>query len=213
MISRISKSTKQSRGQRNLELLKRYHGEKKPVQKLQIRNEIMELNLGLVHRMANKFSSNWQDEREYYSEGCLALMDAVEKFDPDRGFQFSTYATTCIRNRLYRLFRTRARQPSMVSLNQETYEPHETHEEDADVNSLDRSRAMAEMIVQELDERERELVELRFGLDPERKFRSYRQVAELVGLSKERVRQLIQKAILNIQSRLVMSPGETAPGQ
>ena len=212
MISQMSQNSTMSRGERNQELFKAYQLEQNEARKLQLRNEIVELNLGLIRRLALKFSSRWQDEKEFFSEGCLALMDAVEKFDPDRGFQFSTYATTCIRNRIYRLFRKRGRGPVMLSLEEESREPFEEVDENDGSVDLDKTKFMTESIIEELSERERELVKLRFGLDRERKFRSYRQVAECVGLSKERVRQLIQKAILQIQSQLVLLPGESQFG-
>lgn len=202
-----------SRGQRNYELFKLYQSEQNESRKLQLRNEIVELNLGLIRRMVIKLSNGWQDEKEFFSEGCLALMDAVEKFDPDRGFQFSTYATTCIRNRLYRLFRKRSRNPVLLSLDEETQEPCVDADQEPESVDLDQTRSMAQVMIAELSARERELVKLRFGLDCERTFRSYRQVAELVGLSKERVRQLIQQAILQIQSQLILSPGDSRVGK
>ena len=204
MISSTPKP--KSQGKINLELLIAYQSEKDPLKKNTLRNQVMEQNLGLVRRMASKLSNSWQDEREFYSEGCLALMDAVEKFDPERGFQFSTYATTCIRNRHYRLFRNRGRGPVFLPLEDESQLITDTK---GDTPLTDDSRKMVKAILAELSDRERELIELRFGLDEERKSRSYQQVAKQVGLSKERVRQLVQKAILTIQTELVLSPGES----
>ncbi|MDC0273187.1 MAG: sigma-70 family RNA polymerase sigma factor [Planctomycetaceae bacterium] len=206
MISTAPKPKKISQGTRNLELLIAYQSENDPAVKRKLRNRVIELNLGLVRRMSIKLSNNWQDETELYSEGCLALMDAVEKFDPERGFQFSTYATTCIRNRLYRLFKNRNRGPIFLSIDEEVQAVSNSSEE---ITFLDDSRKTVQTILRELSDRERELIELRFGLDDQRKPRSYRQVAEQVGLSKERVRQLVQQAILTIQTELVMSPGGT----
>ena len=205
MILTAPKTQKISQGKRNLELLIAYQSEKDVVQKRKLRNQVMEMNLGLVRSMAIKLSNNWQDERELYSEGCLALMDAVDKFDPERGFQFSTYATTCIRNRIYRLFRNRNRGPNFLPIDEETQLMSTSGE---GIVIRDQSHKIVKTILKELSDRERKLVELRFGLDVERKFRSYRQVAEQVGLSKERVRQLIRQAILAIQTKLVMPPEE-----
>lgn len=65
-------------------------------------------NLELVHWIIRrKFSyllySNYSDiYDELYSEGCLALCSAVQRFDPDQGFKFSTYATIYIEGYLHR---------------------------------------------------------------------------------------------------------------
>jgi RNA polymerase primary sigma factor/RNA polymerase sigma factor len=148
-----------------------------------------------------------QDEEDFFSEGCLALMDAVTMFNPDRGFQFSTYATTCIRNRLFRLFRERNRNPAEVPLDESSLEC-EPGSSVSGTHRLDECRRLAEAALHEMPEREQELLRLRFGLDSARQPRSYREVAEEVGLSKERVRQLVNQAILSIQSNLILAPGD-----
>jgi len=104
------------------------------------------------------------------------------------------------------LFRNRGRGPVFLPLEDESQLITDTK---GDTPLTDDSRKMVKAILAELSDRERELIELRFGLDEERKSRSYQQVAKQVGLSKERVRQLVQKAILTIQTELVLSPGES----
>jgi len=195
-------------GQNNLNLLRAYQTEKSPRRKLALRNQVLEQNLGLVRRLSYKLSGTEQDEREFFSEGCLALIDAVEKFDPERGFEFSTYATTCIRNRLYRLFRKRQNTPLFVPFDEEWVIPVTESEPEREYPNQIRNKVSA--ILETLTNREKRLVELRFGLDAERKFRSYQQVANEVGLSKERVRQIIQHAILNLQGRVLVTAETTA---
>lgn len=50
-------------------------------------------NLGLVHRAAGRYLGRGLDRDDLVNEGVVGLMKAVERFDPDRGFRFSTYAT------------------------------------------------------------------------------------------------------------------------
>lgn len=212
MISPAIRSQSKSRGEFNLQLISKLQSERNARKRREIRNRVLELNLGLVRRVSSKFSNSPQDENEFFSEGCLALMDAVELFDPERGFQFSTYATTCIRNRLFRLFRQRNMGPIEVPLNEMSLEystsPHLT-----EGHRLDECRKMADAVLSEMPERERELVRLRFGLDETRRARSFREVADEVGLSKERVRQLVTQVILTLQSRLVPDAGLRTPSE
>lgn len=206
MISPATGSQTKSRGDLNLDLIRAFRSERDARKRTVLRNRVLELNLGLVRRVSTKFANTLQDENEFFSEGCLGLIDAVEMFDPDRGFQFSTYATACIRNRLYRLFRERDKRPAEVPLDQTALES-EPSRLTAGHHRLDECRQTADAILLEMPERERKLVRLRFGLDPTRQPRSFREVAEKVGLSKERVRQLVNQVILSIQSQLVVASG------
>jgi len=172
-----------------------------------LRNRVLELNLGLVRRVSSKYSKTPQDEEDFFSEGCLALIDAVEMFDPERGFQFSTYATSCIRNRLFRLFRRRNHAPAEVLFDQTLLE-REPARLSSDHHQLDQCRKLAQAVLRDLPDREREFVKLRFGLDSTRRPRSYREIAEAAGLSKERVRQIVNQVILSVQSRLIFVAGD-----
>lgn len=205
MISPATRWQPKSRGEVNLDLLRAFRSERDERKRRTLRNRIVEFNLGLVRRICAKYSNRPQDDDDYFSEGCLALLDAVEMFDPGRGFQFSTYATTCIRNRLFRLFRKRNRKPAEVPLEQSFLE-YEASPPVSEHSRFEKCLRLAEAALNGIPERERELVRLRFGLDDSRRPRSYREVAEKAGLSKERVRQLVNQAILSIQSQVILTP-------
>lgn len=207
MISPTIRWQSKSRGEVNLNLIRSLRSERDERRRRALRNHILELNLGLVRRVSSKYSNSVQDEEDFFSEGCLALMDAVDMFDPERGFQFSTYATTCIRNRLFRLFRERDRYPAEVPLD-ESYLESEPAPSVSGNHRLDECRRLAEAVLFDVPERERELLRLRFGLDSARQPRSYREVADEIGLSKERVRQLVNQAILSIQSNLILAAAD-----
>lgn len=64
---------------------------------LQIREQIVLNNLGLTYEIANSFSTK-HDREDIYAEGQIGLINAVDTFNIDLGFQFSTYATKCILN-------------------------------------------------------------------------------------------------------------------
>jgi len=207
MISPATRWQSKSRGELNLRLIQDFRKERDERKRKMLRNRVLELNLGLVRRVSSKYSKTPQDEEDFFSEGCLALIDAVEMFDPERGFQFSTYATSCIRNRLFRLFRRRNHAPAEVLFDQTLLE-REPARLSSDHHQLDQCRKLAQAVLRDLPDREREFVKLRFGLDSTRRPRSYREIAEAAGLSKERVRQIVNQVILSVQSRLIFVAGD-----
>ena len=69
------------------------------------RNELIEQNLGLVHTCAKRFAGKGVEYDDLYSAGCLGLVKAIDRFDPERGWQLSTYAVPVILGEIKRLFR------------------------------------------------------------------------------------------------------------
>ena len=66
------------------------------------RQRLIEKNLRLVVSVAKKYRGYGLPFEDLIQEGNIGLMKAVEKYDPDRGFRFSTYATWCIRQAVQR---------------------------------------------------------------------------------------------------------------
>ncbi len=62
-------------------------------------------NLGLVHSIAHRFLGRGIEYEDLYQAGCIGLIKAVDHFDKERGFSFSTYAVPVIRGEIKRLFR------------------------------------------------------------------------------------------------------------
>ncbi|MCR4925875.1 MAG: sigma-70 family RNA polymerase sigma factor [Clostridiales bacterium] len=69
------------------------------------RNELIEKNLGLVHSCANKFRGRGVEYDDLYQAGCVGLIKAVDGFDAEKGFAFSTYAVPVILGEIKRIFR------------------------------------------------------------------------------------------------------------
>ena len=69
------------------------------------RDEFIEGNLPLVHKLANRFRGRGVEYEELYAAGCVGLGKAVDRFEPERGLCFSTYAVPVILGEIRRLFR------------------------------------------------------------------------------------------------------------
>lgn len=69
------------------------------------RDEKIESNLGLVHSCAHKLRGRGVEYEDLFQAGCVGLIKAVDGFDEERGFSFSTYAVPVILGEMKRIFR------------------------------------------------------------------------------------------------------------
>lgn len=171
-----------------------------------IRNHIIQANTRLVMSIAKKFSDMFNSFDDSLSQGITSLMYAIEKFDYDRGFRFSTYATTAIRRDLYRQVITAKRQRDRFgtgaddlidSLNSVEASDDQTSAVDQGTYGL-----LTDMLDQ-LEPRENLIIRARFGFDSEGGRKStFVSLAKQLGISKERVRQLAERALTKLRKRV-----------
>lgn len=69
------------------------------------RDEMIRSNLGLVHSCAHKMKGRGVEYDDLFQSGCIGLIKAVDGFDEERGFSFSTYAVPVILGEMKRIFR------------------------------------------------------------------------------------------------------------
>ncbi|MBQ4617554.1 MAG: sigma-70 family RNA polymerase sigma factor [Clostridia bacterium] len=69
------------------------------------RDRFIEENIGLVHTCAKRFHGRGPEYEDLFQAGCVGLVKAVDHFEPERGFCFSTYAVPLIIGEMRRLFR------------------------------------------------------------------------------------------------------------
>lgn len=167
-----------------------------------IRNRIVGANVRLVISIVKTFADAKNPFDELASEGILSMMHAVEKFDYDRGFRFSTYATRAIRRNLYRLLVQRQKDRTRWSNPTTDLALELSDERNQSAISEQRWTELQyhlKRMLQQLDPRERQIVRARFGMEKSGKVQTLQALARSLGVCKERVRQLEKRAIEKLQ--------------
>jgi RNA polymerase sigma factor (sigma-70 family) len=160
-----------------------------------VKNAIVRANLRLVVSVARKHLRPNLSLMELVSEGNITLMRAVESFDFHKGHRFSTYATLALMKGFARSvpqMLTASRKSSGGDVEMLAEVPDRRSPPAAD--SLVR-RDEVNHLMSRLSERERAVLSAHFGLGSEPAAETYEQLAERLGLTKQRVRQIHQSAI------------------
>lgn len=169
----------------------------------EVREHLVKANMRLVMSIVKKFVTRQHSFDDLLSEGTFTLMQAVEKFDYSRGFRFSTYAYRSIVRSIYRLIANAQKEDERVTLVSEEW-PFETQEGE-DASSLNDQvwsnlRELTAAMMENLDRRERMIIRCRYALGAHRKVTTFQAIADRLGVSKERVRQLEQRAVNKLRA-------------
>jgi RNA polymerase sigma-B factor len=70
-----------------------------------LRDELIEMNIGLAEAVARRFGGRGERHDDLLQVALVGLLKSVERFDPDRGLAFSSFATPTIEGELKRHFR------------------------------------------------------------------------------------------------------------
>jgi len=174
----------------------------------EIRQQIANTNLALVLAMAKRTRMSEVDFADLVSEGNMALLRAVDKFDAGRGYKFSTYACRAILKAFSRqgmkLSKYRQRFPTDFDPKLERSNFLETKRSTFEKDAAEEVKRIVIQNRAELTDVERTVIEHRFGLestDPERPM-TLEQVGQIIGVTKERVRQIQNKAMEKIRLTL-----------
>jgi RNA polymerase sigma factor (sigma-70 family) len=178
---------------------------------LDVRDEIVQANLGLVPAMVERSRLTGVDFAELISEGQLALLRSVGKFDCSRGFKFSTYACRAILTSISRavalMARHRARFPTEYDPGLQKGDFVESRREEIEATCTQELQAILAGNLADLTVTEQRILSERFGMKgPGRKTardsKTLRQVAEVFGVTKERVRQIQNRALAKLREVL-----------
>ena len=170
------------------------------------RARLIEHNMRLISHVIRKYYSSYQNPDELLSIGSLGLIKAVDTFHFEKGTRFATYGARCIQNEILMFFRSQKKMNMEVSLNDTidvdrdgnplTYldiiSTPETIAEDIDMQmNFEKLRTLVDT---ELDERSREIIVLRYGLNGYQP-KTQREVATYLGISRSYVSRIEKRAL------------------
>lgn len=185
-----------------------------------LRDQIAQTNLALVLAMAKRTRMSEVDFGDLVSEGNMALLRAVDKFDAGRGFKFSTYACRAILKAFSRagmkLSKHRNLFPTGFDPEFERSDYMEKKHKSEEEDCADEVKRIVEMNQANLTKIEQQVIKHRFKLvapevanepDPpvkrtDGKPLTLQQVGQIIGVTKERVRQIQNGAMAKIRQRL-----------
>lgn len=179
---------------------------------LEAKHILIERNLRLVAHVSRKYQSGEEDLEDLISIGTIGLIKAIGTFNYERGNRLATYAARCIDNELLMYFRGKKKTSREVSL----YEPIGTDKEGNQINLMDvvestdreifeiielkgNIRKIYEMIPRVLSDRERQIIEMRYGLY-NRKPVTQREIADKLGISRSYVSRIEKRALEKLKS-------------
>ena len=168
---------------------------------------IIEANMPLVVSIAGKHVAAGGQMSELVSEGSVALMAAVEKFDYTRGNRFSTYASWAIAKAFARLIPAEARRPDRAGGADFANLPVNLRLEPLpDVAAVEQAqRDLQTIIKNNLDSREQYIILNHYALEPgviKKKPKTLKQIGDELDLSKERIRQIELQALQKLRQSL-----------
>lgn len=177
------------------------------------RGILIEKNLRLVSHIIKKYYSKTNDTDDLISIGTIGLIKAIDTFKPEKGTRLATYASRCIENEILMYFRTGKKQANDVYLS-------DTLEVDKDGNPLTiedtisspndlaedlevklRWEKVAKIIENMEDDREKEIIILRYGLDNKKPL-TQREVAQRLNISRSYVSRIEKKVLKDIKNKV-----------
>lgn len=171
------------------------------------RNILIERNLRLVAHVAKKYSTAKVEQDDLISIGTIGLIKGINSFNVEKGARLSTYVSRCIDNEILMHLRATKKLGAEVYLNetigkdkddnvvtlQEVIENNERNIED-EVDIKMKIKLLYEKMKEVLKDRERTILELRFGLGGY-KPKTQNEIASMMGISRSYVSRIETKAI------------------
>jgi RNA polymerase primary sigma factor len=170
------------------------------------KNQIIRANLRLVVSIAKRHVGPVQNFFELVSDGNVSLMRAVERFDFSLQNKFSTYASWAIMKNFARTIpeglRQRDRFRTSCTELLPVAEDVRTDQHELELIQSQREHAV-EKILRRLDKREQEIITCRFGLRRGQEPLTLKQVGAVLGVTKERIRQIEARALNKLRQAVV----------
>ncbi|MGD8188929.1 RNA polymerase sporulation sigma factor SigK [Brevibacillus ginsengisoli] len=173
------------------------------------RNKLIEHNLRLVAHIVKKFENTGEDSEDLISIGTIGLIKAIESYQVDKGTKLATYAARCIENEILMHLRSLKKTRKDVSL----HDPIGTDKEGNEITLIDVLGTETDEVVDAvqlklesnkiyqhihiLDDREKEVIIGRFGLDQDKE-KTQREIARELGISRSYVSRIEKRALMKL---------------
>ncbi len=174
---------------------------------------LIEHNLRLVVYIARKFENTGICIEDLVSIGSIGLIKAINTFNPDKNIKLATYASRCIENEILMYLRKISSQKMEISLDEPLNTDwdgnelmladvlgSEGDEISREIEEDDEKRLVME-IVKSLPERERIIIDMRFGLGDKEEL-TQKEVADKLGISQSYISRLEKKIIKRLRKEI-----------
>ena len=177
---------------------------------IEARNILIEHNLRLVVYVAKRFENDIYNLEDLISIGTLGLIKGINTYKTDKNIKLATYASRCIENEILMYLRKKQRQKTEVSLDEplnKDYDGNELLLSDVisdestyliyEINFEEDKKSLQECL-QELKPREKEILEMRFGLNDNEEL-TQKEVADFLGISQSYISRLEKKILQKLK--------------
>jgi RNA polymerase sporulation-specific sigma factor len=180
------------------------------------KNMLIEHNLRLVVYLAKKFENTGICVEDLISIGTIGLIKGINTFNPKKKIKLATYASRCIENEILMYLRRNSKTRMEVSIDEPLNVDWDGNElllsdvlgTDEDVISKDLESEVEKKLlgnaIEHLSRRERQIVELRFGLhSKDGKEMTQKEVADAMGISQSYISRLEKKIMKRLKKEIV----------
>ena len=177
------------------------------------KQQLITHNLRLVVYIAKKFDSTGINVEDLISIGTIGLIKAVNTFVPAKNIKLATYASRCIENEILMFLRKNQNRRHELSIDEPLNTDWDGNElllsdvlgTDSDTVSRDlendAERGMVLQAVSRLEDRERRIMELRFGLSGHKEH-TQKEVADIIGISQSYISRLEKRILRQLRTEL-----------
>ena len=178
-----------------------------------VRTRLVEHNLRLVVYVAKRFENAGTGIEDLISIGTVGLIKAINTFRPDKSIKLATYASRCIENEILMYIRKNSGQRTAISIDEPLNVDWDGNElllsdvlgsdEESISYELEQmeERALVRNAVSSLAPRERELIELRYGMRTGHEM-TQKEVADLLGISQSYISRLEKRILSSLREVL-----------
>ena len=179
-----------------------------------IKTTLIERNLRLVVYIARKFENTGIYMEDLISIGTIGLIKSINTFKPCKKIKLATYASRCIKNEILMFLRRTNKLKTEVSIDEPLNVDWDGNElllsdilgtePDIIYRNIEEEvdKKLLKQALLKLTDREREIVELRFGFTPQGKEKTQKEVADLLGISQSYISRLEKKIILRLKKEI-----------